>query len=114
MALSIMTLSHVVWQTLKDYCFRVRLYLLRPYRKHIRELKREAENLKDELYQRHLVEEMRKNYQKDREAAMLVALNKYKQQKELQKAFRETLETSFSEKPGLHNPDKETENSLRK
>jgi len=57
---------------------------------------------------------MRKNYQKDREAAMLVALNKYKQQKELQKAFRETLETSFSEKPGLHNADKETENSLRK
>ncbi|GJQ10463.1 hypothetical protein GpartN1_g2254.t1 [Galdieria partita] len=98
---------HPVWQTIRDYCFRLRLFLLRPYRRQIRETKRRAQNLRDELYQKYLIEEIRKSYHKDVERAMLAALEKYKHQKELQKVFREAVEeqTGSLEKPVVENKE---------
>ncbi|EME30336.1 hypothetical protein Gasu2_70580 [Galdieria sulphuraria] len=103
-----------VWQTIRDYCFRIRLFLLRPYRRQIRETKRQAQNLRDELYQKYLIEEMRKSYHKDVEAAMLMALEKYKCQKKLQQTFREAVEsqTDFLENRVVENKNKDTFNSF--
>eukprot|EP00871_Galdieria_phlegrea_P005788 jgi/Galph1/697/GphlegSOOS_G5499.1 len=83
------------WRTINDYIFRFRLFCLRPYRRQIKETRRAAELLKDELYQKYLVEEMKKQYHKDREAALLMALAKYKERRDLQQAFSETIDKHF-------------------